>query len=277
MVTGLIVTPLLATHAIGISMLVNAGVDFGYADTIRLFWLQLPGLGLLQVLLLAVVWVHGCAGLFTWLRSKESAGRALNWLYMSSVAIPVLALLGYGEAGREMLIAGQSGAQLAFSPDIPPNVDVPFALIKDITNKVIFGSVLLAALTLVARLVRLATHKTQGVVLIRDDGPEMLSSSAISLLDGFRRNSQPHASLCEGRGRCGTCAVRITGSDFPLDKPSELELRTLHRTGAPPEARLACQLKPSGGRVTVRALYPADYTFEDDRPIEDAAQAEATA
>lgn len=277
LLTGVFVVPLLATHAIGISMLANAGVNFGYADTIRLFWLQVPSLGLLQVSLLAVVWVHGCAGLFTWLRSNENAGRVLNWLYATAVAIPVLALLGYSEAGRQMLIAGQAGAQLAISPGLPANVDVPFALIKTVTNYIIIGSILLTALTLGARLVRLAAQKTQKVVLVRDGGPEMPSSSSISLLDGFRHNGQPHASLCEGRGRCGTCAVQIVGTDFPLPMPSELELRTLHRVGAPQGARLACQLKPSGGRVAVCALYPADYTFEDDRPLEVPSQTEATA
>jgi adenylate cyclase len=275
--TGVIVVPLLATHAIGIAMLGRVGVDFGYADTIRLFWLQVPSLGLLQVTLLAVVWVHGCAGLFTWLRSKERASRVLNWLYFTAVAVPVVALLGYAEAGREMLIAGQTAGPLATSPALPPNVEVPFALIKDITNNIIIGSIVLAALTLVARLVRFRMQSTQKVTLVRDDGPEMPSSSIVSLLDGFRRNGQPHASLCEGRGRCGTCAVRIVSSDFPLPTPSELELRTLHRFGAPLDARLACQLTPAGGRVTLQALYPADYTFEDDRPKEDTGLTEATA
>ncbi|AXI47155.1 hypothetical protein C1J03_14710 [Sulfitobacter sp. SK012] len=275
LVSGMIVVPLLATHAVGIGMLSSAGVDFGYADTIRLFWLQLPTIGLMQVILLAVVWVHGCAGLFTWLRSKEGAGRILNWLYLMAVAVPVLALLGYAEAGREMLVAGRDGAQLAFSNELPPNVEVPFALIKEVTNGIILGSLLLSGLTLAARFIRFASQKTQEVTLVRDDGRDLPSTSALSLLDGFRRNGQPHANLCAGRGRCGTCAVRIIDSDFPLPSPTELELRTLHRIGALEGVRLGCQLKPSGGRVTVRALYPADYTFEDARPVEEPAEEEA--
>ncbi|MEH6648330.1 2Fe-2S iron-sulfur cluster-binding protein [Sulfitobacter sp.] len=268
LLTGLLVVPLLATHAIAISMLANAGVDFGYSDTIRLFWLQVPTLGLLQVIMLSVVWVHGCAGLFTWLRAKEGAGKVLHWLYLFAVLVPIFALLGYAGAGREMLVAGQAGADLAQSPAMPEDVKVPFALIKQVTNATIYGSIALTLLTLAARFVRLRVQTTQKVVLIRDGSPEMVSTSAISILDCFGRNDQPHASLCAGRGRCGTCAVRIVKSDFPLPTPSELEQQTLYRVGAPQGARLACQLKPAGGKVEVLAIYPADYTFENDRPTD---------
>ncbi len=277
LLTGIIVVPLLATHAIGISMVSNAGVDMGYADAIRLFWLQAPGVGLLQVVMLSVVWVHGSAGLFTWLRSKENAGRILNWLYLLAVIVPVVALLGYAGAGREMLIAGQNGVDLANSPDMTQNVDVPFAQIKQVTNIVIIGSIFLAVLTLVARYIRLTLKKTQDVVLVRDGGPDMSSTSGLSMLNGFQRNDQPHASLCAGRGRCGTCAVRVVSSEFPLPSPSELEQRTLLRVGAPEGARLACQLLPAGGRVAVEAIYAADYTFEDARPTASHSTSEAPA
>lgn len=277
LLTGVLVVPLLATHAIGISMAANAGLNLGYADAIRLFWLGAPTIGLLQVVMLSVVWVHGCAGLFTWLRSKENAGRLLYWLYLLAVIVPVVALLGYAEAGREMLIAGQNGGDLAQNPAMPENVTVPFAQIRQITNYVIIGSILLAVLTLVARLVRLTLQKTQKVVLVRDGGPQMLSTSALSILDGFQHNDQLHANLCAGRGRCGTCAVRVISSDFPLPSPSEMEQRTLYRVGAPEGARLACQLKPTGGKVEVLAIYPADYTFEDARPIDAPSVSEAPA
>ena len=277
LVTGILVVPLLATHAVGISMAANAGLDLGYADAIRIFWLQAPAIGLMQVVMLSVVWVHGCSGLFTWLRSKENAGRLLYWLYLFAVVVPVVALLGYAEAGREMLLAEQSGSALAQFPAMPEGVDVPFALINQVTDTVIIGSIVLAALTLAARFVRVLTQTTQEVVLVRNGGPAMESTSALSMLDGFQRNDQLHASLCAGRGRCGTCAVRVLHSDFPLPSPSELEQRTLYRVGAPEGARLACQVKPSGGKVEVQAIYPADYTFEDARPTDAPATPEVPA
>ena len=277
LVTGVLVVPLLATHAIGISMAANAGLNLGYADTIRLFWLWTPAIGLLQVVMLSVVWVHGCAGLFTWLRSKERAGSLLYWLYLLAVIVPVVALLGYAEAGREMLLAGQTGADLARSPAIPEDVVVPFDQIKQITNAIIGGSIFLASLTFLARFIRLSVQQSHRVVLVRDGGADMVSTSGLSMLDGFRKNNQLHANLCAGRGRCGTCAVHIVKSDFPLPSPSEIELRTMYRVGAPSGARLACQLTPSGGKVEVQAIYPADYTFEDARPSDEHAVSAAPA
>ena len=136
---------------------------------------------------------------------------------------------------------------------MPTNVDVPFTQIEQVTDAVIFGSIFLVVLTLVVRFSRLTIQPPPKVVLARDGGPEMSSTSALSMLDGFNRNDQPHASPCAGRGRCGTCAVRVVRSEFPLPQPSELEQRTLLRVGAPEGTRLACQLQPAGGKVDVQA------------------------
>lgn len=276
LLTGLFVVPLLATHAIGIHMVQDVGVEFGYAQTVPLFWLYNPTLGLVQVLMLTVVWVHGCAGLFTWLRAKESARNAVLWLYPLALAVPIVALLGYAEAGRTVLIQSQQpvvetsvsqadeSTEAAAEVAQTPAPEIPFDLIKQVTNWMIWGSVLLGVITLLARWVRVSMNTTEAVTLRRDDSGPLASSSALSLLDGFRKNHEPHASLCEGRGRCGTCAVRILHSDFPLPEPTSLEMHTLQRINAPENARLACQLVPTGGRVDVAPMYPATYTFHDE-------------
>ena len=280
LVTGLLVVPLLATHAIGISMLDDFGVDFSFNQTIRLFWLSQPTLGLVQVVMLAVVWVHGCAGLFTWLRSKENARNILGWLYPLAVAVPVVALLGYAEAGRAVLTQAEApkieqayeaprqtteNQQAAYTATPAPVVD--YALIKQVTRTVIWGSIVLGILTILARWVRVSVIKSERVSLIRDGVGPMPSTSALTMLDGFRQNDQSHASLCEGRGRCGTCAVRILRSEFPLPPPSPLEARTLLRINAPENARLACQVMPAGGRVETAPMYPADYSFHDEKSV----------
>src|SRR5262249_36462347 len=53
-----------------------------------------------------------------------------------------------------------------------------------------------------------------------------------------------HASVCGGRGRCSTCRIRVV-ADADLPPPSPQEARVLQRVGAPPNVRLACQLRPS--------------------------------
>ncbi|WP_299831460.1 2Fe-2S iron-sulfur cluster-binding protein [uncultured Roseobacter sp.] len=276
LLSGVIVVPLLATHAIGVASLKINGVTFDYAAATRFFWLAQPQIGLLQVVLLSVVWVHGCAGLFTWLRSKESMRNMLGWIYPIAVAVPVLALLGFAEAGRGVLVdaqAAQRASTQAYSaptvtaeaprPAAPAVQRVAYQTVKTATSQVIWWSLALAALTFVARSVKIALQPTQVVLLKHGDAQPITTQSNLSILDSFRQNHQPHASLCEGRGRCGTCAVRIVSSEFPLPEPTALEMKTLRRIGAAEDVRLACQLTPSGGFLEVDPLYPADYSFKD--------------
>jgi adenylate cyclase len=65
-----------------------------------------------------------------------------------------------------------------------------------------------------------------------------------TVLEASRSAGIPHASVCGGRGRCSTCRIRVSG-DPALPPPSPQELRVLQRVGAPPNVRLACQLRPS--------------------------------
>lgn len=275
--SGVIVVPLLATHVLGVASLKINGVNFDYATATRLFWLRQPEIGLLQVVLLSVVWIHGCAGLFTWLRAREGMRHVLGWIYPIAVAVPVLALLGYAEAGRDVLIEART-AQIATAPQTyatpaasddasqstaPPPQRVSYAQVKQATSLVIWWSLALAALTFAARAFRLHLQTSQTVSLRRGDAAPVTTTSALSLLDGFKQNDQPHAALCEGRGRCGTCAVRVVFSEFPLPDPTALEMKTLRRIDAAEDVRLACQVMPSGGSVVVDPLYPADYSFND--------------
>lgn len=293
LLSGVIVVPLLATHAIGVASLKINSVTFDYAAATRFFWLAQPQIGLLQVVLLSVVWVHGCAGLFTWLRSKESMRNMLGWIYPIAVAVPVLALLGFAEAGRGVLVdaqAAQRASARAYTaptataeapqPAAPAVQRVAYQTVKTATSQVIWWSLVLAALTFVARSVRLAFQPTQLVLLKHGDAQPITTRSNLSVLDSFKQNHKPHASLCEGRGRCGTCAVRIVSSEFPLPEPTALEMKTLRRIGAAEDVRLACQLTPSGGFLEVDPLYPADYSFKDrdfEQPGPVTAPAEAPA
>ncbi|MBW4708963.1 (2Fe-2S)-binding protein [Roseobacter sp. YSTF-M11] len=287
LLSGVAVIPLLAVHAVGVATLKIDGIPFGYAQAIKFFWLGAPQIGLLQVIMLSVVWVHGCAGLFTWLRAKEGMRNALAWIYPLAVAVPVIALMGYAEAGRGVLIAAQAppvetpqyaapAEKPAEAPSTPAKERIPYEVVKQITNQVIWWSLGLAALTFMARAIRLALQTSQKVILTRGSAPPLHTTSGLSLLDSFRAHQHPHASLCEGRGRCGTCAVRITLSEFPLPAPTALEAKTLLRIGADDTVRLACQLVPSGGAVTVEPLHPADYSFKDDDFAEELAAVDAS-
>ena len=54
-----------------------------------------PDLGVLQAMLLLVAWIHGCIGVYFWLRLKRFFPRMAPVLLGLAVLLPVLALLGF--------------------------------------------------------------------------------------------------------------------------------------------------------------------------------------
>lgn len=328
MMTSVCIVPLMATHVLGIMMVERSGIEMTYAIVIKSLWQTLPYTGLIQVTLLVVVWIHGCAGLLNWMRSHPALQNVMGWIYPLAVAIPLAALLGYSEAGRRLLAEAetpasgygydrkdsgygtygdnQSGTSAygdtsdntgygSYGSDVkdggygsdapqtgygygepstaggygdePAQPDAPPfdpAFVQWLIQQTIWWSIGAAAAVLLARAARIAFGPKQTVEAIRDGHPLVPERAGLSLLDMLESQAVPHANLCAGRGRCGTCAVRVVASDFPLPEPSNLELRTLVAKGLPEDARLACQLKPTGGHIDVTALYRADYQFADE-------------
>jgi adenylate cyclase len=78
----------------------------------------------------------------------------------------------------------------------------------------------------------------------------------------------PHASVCGGRARCSTCRVRIERGSFGLPPPVFPEVVTLGSIGAPPNVRLACQIRPEHYLIVTRLLQ-ADTTRPEDIAIEE--------
>jgi adenylate cyclase len=75
-----------------------------------------------------------------------------------------------------------------------------------------------------------------------------------TLLEISRNWQIPHASVCGGRARCSTCRVRIERGSSPLPPPTFPESVTLGSIGAPPNVRLACQIRPTGNLMVTRLL-----------------------
>jgi adenylate cyclase len=79
----------------------------------------------------------------------------------------------------------------------------------------------------------------------------------LSLLELSRLSDVPHAHVCSGRGRCGTCRVRIDSGAEHLSPMTQDERGTLARVGAEAGERLACQARVTGsGVVATRVLPP---------------------
>ncbi len=76
-------------------------------------------------------------------------------------------------------------------------------------------------------------------------GVDAEATDGESLLDVARRNSVPIAAPCNGRGRCGRCAIRVVSG--VLEQPDESEKRLLRY--AADDVRLACRARIAGDVV----------------------------
>jgi len=73
-----------------------------YTRLVLAYWQFRPDLGAKQAILLTLAWVHGCMGLHFWLRLKPWYPRVVSLLFGIALLVPVLALLGFAQAGREV-------------------------------------------------------------------------------------------------------------------------------------------------------------------------------
>lgn len=202
----------------------------------------------LQLLLLTVAWSHGCMGLHLALRARSGWQRWQPLQLAGAVLLPVLAALGLLAMGREI---AWSGALAPPGPTAPQSAAIG-AVAQDIR---IWWLAALAAL-LAARGLRAALQRWRGGVRVelRYPGRTVQVPRGWSVLEASRAHSIAHLSLCGGRARCSTCRVRVQGDRGHLPPPNRDERRTLQRVKAPPDVRLACQLRPRGA-IEVTPLF----------------------
>ncbi|GGA07652.1 2Fe-2S iron-sulfur cluster-binding protein [Neptunicoccus cionae] len=273
LVAGVLIVPLLAPHAFGIMAYDPLGLVPTYDLVLRYFWNLSPFDGLRQVVMLVVAWLHGAIGVYTWLRARDGSARALRVFYPFVVIVPVLALLGYVEAGRQVIPVADGGTGYVMAND--PNGDgiqvAPEQASEIVASAKRNGrvtwqvSLVLVALAFAARAVRIAAQKPGQVqvnYLGRRDAV-FTAQSGLSLLEMARVNDIPHANVCRGRGRCGTCRVRVLQGAEGLPPPDVREQKVLDHWNAAPNERLACQLHPDHGYLEVERVVQPDYSDLD--------------
>ena len=262
---GLMIPPLLAEHIVGTRLLAEIyGIGDTYTYVVLVLWEFAPEKGVQQAITLIVAWLHGCMGLHFWLRLKPWYPRLVVYLYGAALLLPVLALLGFANAGQEVsVLAAQPGWAAAVMRDLPFPTASEIAMagaFRDMAYSIFIGLLITVA---VARLARAAAERRHGVFhLVYPDGRRVRVSHGSSILEASRSAAIPHAQVCGGRGRCSTCRVRCGEGFDALDQPSADEQRVLDRVGAPPRVRLACQTKPSSD-LEVTPLLPSTATPGD--------------
>jgi adenylate cyclase len=247
-VLGLAVPPLLTSHVVGTRLAHTMfGTDDPYMRILLALWVLNPWAGFRQSMLLLIAWTHGCTGLHFWLRLRPWYRRRFPLMLIGFVLVPVLGWLGFAEAGRDVAaLARQPGftERVMAESRMPPASDR--ARLQQIDVVLFRTTWALLAATLLARGAREYLSRRRDMVrLVYPDGNSAVVPLGWTVLEASRSAGIPHASVCGGRGRCSTCRIRVAGDPAALPPPSPQELRVLQRIAAPPNVRLACQLRPT--------------------------------
>jgi adenylate cyclase len=246
---GLSIPTLVISHVTGIRLgHALFGIEKLYPQVFYADWVAAPFRMWMLFALLIIAWIHGCIGLYFWLRIKASFKRTAPFLLAAAVLVPTLALLGLYQGGRNIV---QEGASAAWRTEnlSQRNVGTPAQqqMLERFVDYFLIGYFGLIGLAVAARGAR-ALHERRGgmITLSYGNGRTIRVPKGLSVLEASLRHRVPHASVCGGRARCSTCRIRVIGDCASLPTPSEREAFVLDRVGtdADPAIRLACQLRP---------------------------------
>jgi adenylate cyclase len=248
LVLGLSIPALIIAHIVGVRLGETLfGHEKDYPQVLYAYWVAWPYKMLQMYAVLLIAWVHGCIGLYFWLRMKAFYKRAAPFLLAAALLIPTLAMLGLYQGGRTV-VADSKSAEWR-TEKLSSNIVGTAAqqsLLERIVDYSLAGYLGLVGLALLARGVREIAERRGGMVkLTYGNGRTIRVPKGLSVLEASLRYNVPHASVCGGRARCSTCRIRVIGDHDSLPAPSQREAFVLQRVGtADPAIRLACQLKP---------------------------------
>ena len=256
---GLSVPALMAAHVTGTRIAWwLEGADDPYARIVLSLWVLMPSSGMRQVIAITVVWLHACIGIHYWLRFRPWYPAAKPWLFAVALLLPVLALLGFVSAGREVsALAKQPGwtPSLLASTNAPDETEAARLLV--LREGFLNAYALALVAVVLARGVRRLHQRRRSLRISYTTGPIVTAPVGFTILDASRLGRVPHASVCGGRGRCSTCRVRVVCGLDALPPASEAEQRVLARVAAAPDVRLACQTRPARDVTVTRLVPPA--------------------
>jgi adenylate cyclase len=249
LVLGLSIPLLVMAHVVGVRLSETLfGIQKQYPQELYAFWVASPRRGLEIAAVLIVAWVHGCIGLHFWLRMKAFYRRAAPFLLAAAVLIPTLALLGFYQAGRQIVTVGGNPEwrSVNLSPQKVGTTGQEDTL-GAIADDLLISYLGLIAIALLAKGARELYERRGGMITLSyGNGKTVRVPRGLSVLEASLRHNIPHASVCGGRARCSTCRIRVIGDHHVLPRPSQREAFVLDRVGAgDPSIRLACQLRPT--------------------------------
>ena len=251
LVLGLSIPALIIAHIVGVRL---GHTLFEhqklYPQVLYAYLIVFPYKIRMMFAVLVTSWVHGCIGLYFWLRMKAFYNSAAPFLLAAAVLVPTLAMLGLYQGGRSV-IADVNNDAAEWKADNLSRSQVGTlaeqATLDRITDYFLIFYLGLIGVVLLARGVRALNERRVGMIsLSYGNGRTVRVPKGLSVLEASLRNNVPHASVCGGRARCSTCRIRVIGDCTSLPQPSQREAFVLNRVGAgsDPAIRLACQLRP---------------------------------
>jgi adenylate cyclase len=248
LVLGLSIPALIISHIAGVRLgQALFGHEKLYPQVFFAFWIVWPYKMWLMFAVLIISWVHGCIGLYFWLRMKAFYKNAAPFLLAAAVLIPALAMLGLYQGGRTVIDNDSKEWRAENLSRQQVGTQAEQAVLNSIEEYFLIGYLGLLGFVLLARGVRALNERRAGMVsLSYGNGRTVRVPKGLSVLEASLRNNVPHASVCGGRARCSTCRIRVIGDCASLPEPSMREAFVLNRVGAgaDPAIRLACQLRP---------------------------------
>ena len=257
---GLLTPPMLINHvfATHIAHQLGKGFDSSYGQMLAVYWSFAPLYAFQQLFVVMIVWVHGALGLYSWLVLQPVWRRIGGLVLPVLFAIPIVALLGFAESGREVLdkLANDESWRSHITDNLRRIVAVTSQL-ETMQLRVIAVYAVMVAIAAGTMAARMLRARGQPVQVVYDGGPVARGRRGLSILELSLGNDIAHAHVCSGRGRCGTCRVQVDGGAQSLSSLNDLEDTTLARVHAGAGVRLACQARVLGPGVAVTRLLPA--------------------
>nr|WP_050423825.1 adenylate/guanylate cyclase domain-containing protein [Bradyrhizobium tropiciagri] len=258
---GLSVPMLIVAHVVGVRLGQTLyGHEKLYPQELYTFFIASPNRLWTMLAVLVIAWVHGCIGLYFWLRMRAFFKRAAPFLLATAVLIPTLAMLGIYQAGRATMADYQDPDWRREELSVQKlGTAAQGAMLEKITDDLTIGYLGLLGLVLLARGARTLLERRGGMIALSyGNGRTLRVPKGLSVLEASLRYNVPHASVCGGRARCSTCRIRIIGDHAALPEPSPREAFVLHRVGTDdPSIRLACQLRPTGDLTFFQLFLPS--------------------
>ena len=231
------------------------GVDDGSLYQLARLW---PAHAFFYVILIVLLWGHGCLGLHQWLKLRPGYAAIRPVLAVAALALPIAAVAGLVAAARvvSVLMADETFAGQVRAATRWPSAEAEDALSRwRLIAVAAYATLLVAAAgALIARFLRIVVAPKIDITYV--NGPSLKASTGPTLLEISLINAVPHGNTCGGRGRCKACSVRIEQGEASLPPRTASEREMLG--GEDPLIRLACQIRPAAALTVTRLAHTAD-------------------